>query len=176
MERAEVTAQEKKDMELLWEPFGGYPFQQVRPVELPAAEYDPITMEDAEMDLYLRTSLQTELQDTDLQLASLQREGAVPLPEMRSFLSAVILADQTISTEDLLQHMEELRPEETSPAALCLTEKLLVQFEVQKQQTERMAQQRRELMARQTAAQNRLIKAQQDLRVAEQRYRENPYD
>lgn len=171
------TAQEKKDMELLWEPFGGYPFQPTIPAPSDAGmEYDPITMSDAELDLYLRTRLQTEPpQDEELQLAALQRDGAVPDPAMQQFLSAVILLDQALPTEELVQQLEALRVDMENPAALYLTEKILLQLEMQTQQDRKWEQKQKELQARQTEAQNALAAARRNRQEAERRYRENPY-
>ena len=139
-------------------------------------EYDPITMSDAELDLYLRTRLQTEpLQDEELQLAALQRDGAVPDPAMQQFLSAVILLDQALPTEELVQQLEALRVDMENPAALYLTEKILLQLETQTQQDQKWEQKQKELQARQTEAQNALAAARRNRQEAERRYRENPY-
>lgn len=168
-------AQEKKDMELLWEPFGGYPFQPEIPAPPDAGmEYDPITMSDAELDLYLRTRLEAAPpQDEELQLAALQRDGAVPDPAMRQFLSAVILLDQTLPTEELVQQLEALRADMESPAALYLTEKLLLQLETQTRQEQKWEQKQKELKAHQAEAQTALAAARQNRQEAERRYREN---
>ncbi len=170
------SALEKKDMELLWEPFGGYPYQPAVPAAPAAAvEYDPIAMSDAELDLYLRTRLQAEQpQDEELQLAALQRDGAVPDPAMKQFLSAVILLDQTLPTEQLAQQLSALQENMEDPAALYLTEKLLLQIETQAQQEQRWALKQRELQARLLAARAELTTARKNRQEAERRYRENP--
>ena len=92
-----------------------------------------------------------------------------------NIVSAVILLDQALPTEELVQQLEALRVDMENPAALYLTEKILLQLETQTQQDRKWEQKQKELQTRQTEAQNALAAARRNRQEAERRYRENPY-
>lgn len=174
---AAVRAQEQKDVALLYGQGLSclIPTEACKPVGQ-KVEYDPVQMTEAEIDLYLRTSLQNGILDRERMLAELQQDGVVPDQEMQYFLAEALLLSENPSAEELLEYAEPLMPDADSPAALCATEALAARLYLQSCQVVWRESQRQKYDAQEAAVRQRLIQARQARRETEERLRQELQD
>lgn len=132
-------------------------------------EYDPVQMTEAEIDLYLRTSLPNGILDGERMLAALQQDGVVPDPEMQHFLAGALLLSENPSAEELLEYAQPLMPDADSPAALCATEALTARIYLQSRQVVWRESQKQKYEAQEAAVRQRLIRVRQERRETEDR-------
>lgn len=174
---AAVRAQEQKDIALLYGEGLSclLPAEACKPVGQ-KVEYDPVQMTEAEIDLYLRTSMQNGILDRERMLAELQQDGVVPDQEMQYFLAGALLLSENPSAEELLEYAEPLMPDADSPAALCATEALTARLDLQSRQVVWRESQRQKYDAQEAAVRQRLMRARQARRETEDRLRQELQD